>query len=92
MKIASEELRSKAVRAYMDGKATSRQLADILGYSPASICNWVRAYRQENRLAAKPGGHRQRCFSPEEIEELRQLMQQKCDMTLEEIRVHFNKS
>lgn len=30
MKFASEEIRTKAVHAYLEGKATARQLADIL--------------------------------------------------------------
>ncbi|WP_165073169.1 hypothetical protein, partial [Desulfovibrio sp. ZJ200] len=30
MKFASEEIRTKAVHAYLDVKATARQLADIL--------------------------------------------------------------
>ena len=30
MKFASEEIRTRAVHAYLEGKATARQLADIL--------------------------------------------------------------
>lgn len=92
MKFASEEIRTKAVNAYLEGKATSKQLADILGYSIASICNWVRTYKRENRLAAKPNGHRYSCFSDEELEALKHLMVQHPDMTLVEIRDHFGKS
>lgn len=92
MKFASEEIRTKAVKAYLEGKATSKKLAEIFGYTPATICNWVRAYKEHNRLAAKPNGHRKKCFSDEELKELANLLHAQPDMTLEEIRSHFNKS
>lgn len=92
MKFASEEIRAKAVNAYLEGKATARQLAAILGYTPATICNWVRAYRKDNRLTVKPRGHRKKCFSDGELEELKALLAKQPDMTLEEIRQHFSKS
>lgn len=92
MKFASEEIRTKAVHAYIAGKATAKQLADIFGYTRATICNWVRAYRDHEQLAAKPNGHRKSCFSPEELQELQALLDENVDMTLEEIRAHFNKS
>lgn len=91
MKFASEEIRTKAVQAYISDKATAKQLAEILGYTPATICNWVRAYRNHNQLAPKPNGHRKSCFTSEELEELKSLMEKKVDMTLEEIKVHFKK-
>lgn len=92
MKFASEEIRTKAVQAYMSGKATAKQLADILGYTPATICNWVRAYRDHKQLAAKPNGHRKSCFSPDELKELQELLDKNVDMTLAEIKSHFNKT
>ena len=92
MKFASEEIRTRAVHAYLEGKATARQLADILGYTPATICNWVRAYRENQRLSAKPNGHRPSCFSHEEIRELQALLDKNGDITLQEIKEHFNKS
>lgn len=92
MKFASQEIRTKAVNAYIAGKASAKKLAEIFGYTPGTICNWVRAYRQNNQLAAKPNGHRKKCFSDEEIEELKTLLEINVDMTLEEIRSHFKKS
>ena len=92
MKFASEEIRTKAVNAYIEGKASAQKLAEIFGYTRGTICNWVRAYRQNKQLAAKPNGHRKKCFSDEEIEELKILLDKHVDMTLEEIRTHFNKS
>lgn len=92
MKFASEEIRSTVVHAYLEGKADSKKLSEIFGYSVASICNWVRIYLQENRLAAKPNGHRKSCFSDEELEQLKTLVEERPDMTLEEIREYFSKT
>ena len=92
MKFASEEIRTKAVQAYLSGKASTKKLAEIFGYTPGTIGNWVRAYREHNQLAPKPDGHRKKCFSDEELDELKQLLDKNVDMTLEEIRTYFNKS
>ena len=92
MKFASEEIRTKAVKAYLEGKASSKKLAEIFGYTSGTICNWVRAYKKHNQLAAKPNGHRKKCFSDDELKELADLLHEQPDMTLEEIRTHFNKS
>lgn len=92
MKFASEEIRSKAVKAYLDGKATTEEVANILGYTPQTIRNWIRTYKRENRLAPKPNGHRKSCFSEEELGQLTILIEKHGDMTLEEIRSHFGKT
>lgn len=92
MKFASPEIREKAVRAYIDGKASAKQLAEIFGYTRATICNWVRAYQKTEQLAAKPNGHRKSCFSDAEIVQLKTLLAKTPDMTLAEIKAHFNKS
>lgn len=91
MKTASEEIRTKVVHAYLEKIATPKKLAEIFGYSYATICNWIRIYKTENRLCAKPTGHRKSCFSDEEKNQLSALLKAKVDMTLEEIRQYFNK-
>ncbi len=42
MKFASEDIRTKAVNAYLNEKLPSKELSKIFGYSVATICNWVR--------------------------------------------------
>lgn len=91
MKFAPKEIREKAVKAYMEGTATSKQLAKIFGYTVATICNWVRDYKKNNILSPRPGGHRKKCFSDAELKELVALIKAKPDITLEEIRMHFKK-
>ncbi len=92
MKAASTEIRTMVINAYLEKKATPKKLADIFGYSYATICNWIRSYETENRLSPKPGGHRKSCFSDEEKVQLRELIEKKVDITLEEIRQHFSKN
>ena len=71
MKFVSEEIRAKTLHAFLDGKASAKKLAEIFGYTSGAIGNWVRAYRRNNQLAPKPNGHRKKCFSDEELEELK---------------------
>lgn len=92
MKFASEEIRTKAVHAYLTGKASAKKLAEIFGYTPCTILNWVRAYKTQGQTAPKPNGHRKSCFTEEELEQLTSLLESRVDMTLEEIRAHFNKA
>lgn len=92
MKAASNEIRTKVIEAYLAEKATPRKLADIFGYTYATICNWIRSYKTENRLSPKPRGHRKSCFSDEEKAQLQELLEKNVDMTLEEIRQHFSKN
>ena len=92
MKKANEEIRTLVVRAYMSGTASRQQLSEIFEYTPASISNWVREYKQESRLRPRPQGHRKAVFADAELEQLAELLRQRVDLTLAEIREHFGKS
>lgn len=58
MKFALEEISMKAAKACLDGKVTSKKLAEIFGDTSGNMCTWVRAYKEHNQLAAKPNEHR----------------------------------
>ena len=90
MKIASSEIRSLVVKAYLPGTASRRQLADIFGYHIETIGRWVRASRQD-RFTPLPRGHRRSVFSPEELEQLAAYIESNPDATLSELRKHFGK-
>jgi len=92
MKIASEEIRTIVVKAYLSGTASRQKLSEIFGYTPASISNWLREYRRESRLKPRPQGHRKAMFTGAELEQLSDMLKKKVDMTLAEIREHFRKS
>lgn len=91
MKIATEEIRGLVVRAFLSGTASRQQLSEIFGYTPASISNWVREYKRENRLAPLPQGHRKAVFTDDELQQLAELLEERVDLTLAEIRAHFQK-
>ena len=89
MKIASEEIRTIVVKAYLSGVASRQHLSDIFGYTTASISNWVRAYKEEKRLAPRPSGHRKSVLTDAELEQLSELLEKNVDLTLAEIKEHF---
>ena len=91
MSIASPEVRKIAVEAYLAGKATQQQLADILGFHRTAIVRWVREYRKDGRLEPQGRGHMAKAFSLEEKERLAALVKSKPDLTLEEIREALSK-
>jgi len=91
MKKASEDIRTLAVRNVMEGKYSIPQVAEMTGYSIATIYNWVSIYKKEKRLTAKPAGHRKPIFSQSEHEQVKIMIQQKPDITLVEIRERLNK-
>ena len=91
MKKASEDIRTLAVRNVLAGKYSITQVAEMTGYSIATIYNWVSIYKKEKRLTAKPAGHRKPIFSQSEHEQVKIMIQEKPDITLVEIRERLNK-
>ena len=91
MKKGSEDIRTLAVRNVLEKKYTIPQVAELTGYSIATIYNWVRIYKKEKRLTAKPAGHRKPVFSQSEHEQAKALIEEKPDITLVEIRERLNK-
>ncbi len=91
MKIASEEIRNLVVKSSLSGTASKKQLSQIFGYTIATINNWLRGYQREERLAPLPRGHRKAAFTQEELQELASLVNNSPDITLAEIKEHFNK-
>lgn len=92
MKFGSIEVRKMAVQAMINKVATATQLSQITGYTVETINDWVKIYLDEGRYGPKPNGHRKSCFSDEEREELKTLLQERPDTTLQEMKDHFGKS
>lgn len=91
MKTANAEIRDLVVKAYTSGTATRKQLAEIFGYHIQSIGNWIREFKREGRTAPHPKGHRKSIFTDEEKLELAKIIQDRVDITLEELREKFGK-
>jgi transposase len=92
MKIASQELREKAVAAYKNGNFTQQRLADAYGVHYKTIQNWLKADANGEKQAPKPRGHRPRIFSKDEEIELLELIHNDPSITLEKIKIRFNKT
>ena len=90
MKTATPEIRFIAIKAYRSGMSR-QQVADIVGYHLNSVNRWIHEYERENRLEARERGRRPSIFSKEERNELIELIKNRVDITLEEIRSHFSK-
>jgi transposase len=90
MKTANSDVRAIVIKAYRSG-IPRQQIADTIGYHLNSISRWIREFQHENRLKARPRGHRISIFSDEERQKLFELINNNVDMTLEEIRLYFAK-
>ena len=92
MSIASPEIRKIAVEAYLSAKATQQQIADIFGFHRTAIVRWVREYKKEGKLEPRVRGHMAKAFSDEEKARLVAMVEEKADLTLEEIKKAFSKN
>lgn len=61
MKFASEEIRTKAVKAYLKGKASAKSWLEFLAARLAQYATALESIRH-NQAAAKPNGHRKNVF------------------------------
>lgn len=91
MNIASPEIRQLAVNAYLAGKATQQQIADVLGFHRTAIVRWTRDYKKNGKFEVRVRGHMPKTFSAEEAERLACMIDEQPDLTLEEIRAAFAK-
>jgi len=92
MKIASREIREAVVKAYLGGKASKSQLADIFGYHLSAINRWLRDFKRDNRLEPLPRGHLRTAFSENEQRQLSVLLMEQPDITIAEIKEKFAKN
>ena len=92
MSIANQDLRERAVAAYNTGAFTQQQLADAYRVHYKTIQNWLKAAAKGETPASKPRGHRPRVFTKDEEVELLTLIHNEPSLTLEKIKLKFNKS
>jgi transposase len=84
----SRDLRERVVGA-VEGGLSRRRAARLFGVAISTVIDWVAAWRQEGRLAAKPmgGDHSSRLRA--ERDWLLQRIAAVPDLTLEEIRAEL---
>ena len=90
MSIATPELRLRTIQAYKSGKGTQHHIADLFGVHVNTLKNWLKDYDLENRISPGPRGHMRQTLSEEEKKQLHDMVREKNDMTLKEMREKLN--
>jgi transposase len=86
MTIATKEIRELAVKAYLKGKWSMQHVGELYGVHYKTIMRWVNDYLFEGRLEPRPRGHMSPAFSKDEREALSSLVEEKNDLTLDQLR------
>jgi transposase len=84
----SEDLRERVVGAVERGQSR-RGAAKLFGVAISTVIDWVDAWREEGRLAAKPMGGDHSSRLKEERDWLLERVAATPDLTLEEIRAEL---
>ena len=92
MKNVCQELRVRVVEAYKTGAFTQQQLADAYRVHYKTIQNWLKADTKGEPQVPKPRGCRPRIFSKDEEKQLIDLISSEPSITLEQIKLQFNKT
>lgn len=87
MKPYSTDLRERAVAAVDHHDGSLRQIARRFRISLKTLCRWLKQRRQTGTLDPKPhGGGRPRAVDPNDAERLKDLVRQRPDATLDELK------
>jgi transposase len=91
MRILPKEFRQRAIKAYKTGRYTQAHLAEVYGVTRKTINNWLKIERTEQRYESLPRGHRRESFTEEEKKRLILLVEERPDLTLEQLRAMVGK-
>src|SRR3954469_21283245 len=87
MKAISEDLRKRILETIQRGDGSLRQIARRFLVSVSFITRLLQLHRSTGSLQPKPhGGGNPAVLSPEDLQQLRELVQKQPDATLEELR------
>ena len=87
MKAYSQDLRKRILETVQRGDGTLRQIARRFLVSVSFVTRLLQLHRRTGALEPRPhGGGNPAVLGPEELEQLRQLVHQQPDATLEELR------
>lgn len=91
MKAYSIDLRRKITETYEQESISQRQLAERFRVAPSFIYKLLKQYKEKGTLEPKShGGGQSLKLTPEEIIILRELVEQKNDATLEELKAQLH--
>ena len=86
MSIATKDIRRSAIEAYKKGKSTQARIAQAYNVDIRTFQRWLARFASTGESAPQPRGHRLALFRGERLAALDQLVQDRPDATLEELR------
>lgn len=75
MRIATSEVRMRAIQAYKSKLGVQQQVAVMYGIHSNPLRNWLRAYDEEDRFVPCPRGHMAQAFSDDKKARITILIQ-----------------
>lgn len=82
----SNDLRMRAVRAYLAGEGTFSELAELFAVGEASLRRWAKRFRNEGTVSPSPhAGGRATKISDEDLPRLRAFVAEAPDRTVDEL-------
>ena len=86
MRIATADIRKRAIRAYELEKGTQSDIARMFGVNIRTFQRWLSSYRNTGSFSPLPRGHRHAAFEGEKLKSLDELVANYSDATLEELK------
>ena len=86
MRIATKDIRRRAIEAYKKGQSTQARIAHSYDVDIRTFQRWLARFASTGESAPQPRGHRLALFRGERLAALDQLVQDRPDATLEELR------
>lgn len=90
MSYAPIEIKKLAIRLFKSGDHTQAAISKIVGYSVSAIKIWIARDRQSLPLSAEERGHKPRKLDDEDRLLIRELIGQRPDATIEDVRKALN--
>ena len=84
------EMREKAVKAYLEGKGTQEQIADIFGSSVSSLRRYLLLYERDGDVAPKPHPGRVPTLDGEDLAWIKRQVEAQADIELKELCALLN--
>ena len=86
MKIATSEIRKRAIDAYEAGNGTQAEIAKFYGVDLSTFQRWLQRYRKIGLAAPLPRGHNPPALNEEQTLRLAEMVRERPDATLEQLR------
>jgi transposase len=86
MGIATSDVRMHAITAYEAGNGSQAEIARFYGVDISTFQRWLQRYRQMGLATPLPRGHNPPALSAEQMAHLGELVHERSDATLEQLR------